>query len=184
MNIVCRKTKCKYNNCQACMRKSLVIDSELNCCFYETVQKDSVQDVSKNMLEIAPEIAPFSHSKNVAIKCKANCIFNKCNECMANGILVNGQTTKENEKVNEIINDDELCQQKKNKKKWFHIGKERNKGVELGKDKCVKECKIKNEDLEKMCIFDNCDFELIDKEDLQLSNNESGQAKCFTFVNR
>lgn len=110
MNIVCRKTKCKYNNNQACNSPKLLIDSELNCEQYEPVEKGSLQDVSRNMMEVAPEIAPFKHNKDIEISCQANCVFNKDGECKANGIFVNGQTPKANDKIVEIVENDEQGQ--------------------------------------------------------------------------
>ncbi|MGN1227036.1 MAG: hypothetical protein ACI4TX_00160 [Christensenellales bacterium] len=162
MNIVCRKTKCKYNNNQACMSPNLLIDRELNCEQYEPIEKNSLQDVSKNMMEVAPEIAPFKHNKDIDIKCLANCVFNDNGECKANGIFVNGQTAKLNQKVCGIVQDDEGenlqqnakclkdCKNKKGNlfnifKKSKNVGDERvyiNTMQNVGTEKiCSKACK-------------------------------------------
>ena len=42
------------------------------------------------MFDTPPDIAPYSHCKNVEIKCKAkDCILNDNGLCKANGIIVN-----------------------------------------------------------------------------------------------
>lgn len=110
MNIVCRKTKCKYNDNLACRSPKIFIDRELNCEQYEPVEKGSLQDISKNMMETAPEISTFRHNKDIRIKCHANCVFNKDCECMANGIFINGQTPTANTKIRDLTLDDEDCE--------------------------------------------------------------------------
>lgn len=171
MNIVCRKTKCKYNNNQACMSKKLYIDKELNCSEYSPIEKNSLQDISKNMMEVAPEIAPFRHNKDVEIKCTANCVFNKNCRCLANGIFVNGQTGEANDLVNDLIEDDEnqshckCTSMSKTNKKFCNIGEER--------------LYFKNELAGKSAINEKQDS----KKFLQ-NEQEEGQAKCFTFASK
>lgn len=107
MNISCRKTKCKYNNKYVCTSKNIFIQKNLNCAYFEPVKKDDLQDVSKTMFELAPEIAPYKHNKNTNIMCEADCIFNKNNKCVCNGIFINGESKKENDKRDTIISDRE-----------------------------------------------------------------------------
>ena len=104
MNISCRKTKCKYNNNYVCTSKSILIQSDLNCAYYEPIKKDTLQDISKTMFEIVPQIAPFKHNKEVKINCEADCIFNKGNHCVCNGIFINGESSKENDKKDSMTN--------------------------------------------------------------------------------
>ena len=104
MNISCRKTKCKFNNNYVCNSKNIFIQKNLNCSYYEPIKKENLQDVSKTMFELAPEIAPYKHNKNTNIICEADCIFNKNNRCVSNGIFVNGESAKENDKKDSMIN--------------------------------------------------------------------------------
>ena len=103
MNISCRKTKCNFNNNYVCSSKNIFIQNNLNCAYYEPIKKDNLQDVSKTMFELTPEIAPYRHNKNTNILCEANCIFNKNNHCVCNGIFVNGESAKENDKKDSIV---------------------------------------------------------------------------------
>lgn len=103
MNISCRKTKCKHNNNYVCTRKNIFIQKNLDCANYEPVKKDNLQDVSKTMFEIAPEIAPYKHNKQTNISCEANCIFNKQNKCVCNGIFINGESVKENDQKDRML---------------------------------------------------------------------------------
>lgn len=96
MNISCRKIKCKHNQNYACQSRAIKIREDLNCDFYEPIEKEDLQDVSKTMFEIAPEIAPFRHNKEAKIKCDADCIFNKAHKCCSNGIFVNGESKRPN----------------------------------------------------------------------------------------
>ena len=103
MNISCRKTKCKYNNNYVCTSKNIFIQKNLNCAYYQPTKKSDLQDVSKTMFELAPEIAPYKHNKKTNIMCEARCIFNKHNKCVCNGILINGESNKENDKKDSMV---------------------------------------------------------------------------------
>ena len=190
MNIVCRKTKCKYNNNLACQSEKIFIDRELNCEQYEPIEKGSLQDISKNMLETAPEIAPFRHNKDIHIKCQANCVFNKDCHCIANGIFVNGQTPKANEKVENLTNNDEASfkykAKNKHKQNKFLSGKEHKKLNEtLSNSDCDCGCGCENgcdcESETKNAYDCCCDCEKKTNCDC---NNEHGKAKCFTFASK
>ncbi len=89
MDIKCNKTICRYNNCYCCEAKNLEVSSHAHCnTFEKDDHKRTLQDVSRDMFESAPEIAPFRHSKNANIECKAHCLFNVNGICNANGITV------------------------------------------------------------------------------------------------
>ncbi|MBQ8749631.1 MAG: DUF1540 domain-containing protein [Clostridia bacterium] len=206
MNIVCRKTKCKYNNNQVCMSPKIFIDRELNCEQYEPIEKGSLQDVSRNMMEVAPEIAPFRNSKDIIIRCNANCVFNKESECMANGIFVNGQTVKANKKVDTIVKDDEVKSDKTKKKGGLFRWKKNAKNANLGDERAFGKPSTFNENFENYKIKEACacndlvngdfnetssksEIKIVDLENdnpkkSESKEKESGQAKCFTFANK
>lgn len=160
MNITCRKTKCKYNNNYACNSKNIFIQKNLNCAYYEPIEKNELYDVSKTMFEIAPEIAPFRDKKDVNIFCEADCIFNKFNKCLSNGIFVNGESELLNQKKDTEILDNEKKDklQLKNTKKML-----RNKTFEIQEKKGPKNC--------KGCSV--CD-----------TKYKTGEASCFSFVKK
>ncbi len=88
MDIRCRKTDCVYNNLLTCMANKIVILDDLDC---DTYQKDETKkrDISKQIFEGEPQIAPYRHNKDMCLECKADCLFNKQRDCIANGITIN-----------------------------------------------------------------------------------------------
>jgi hypothetical protein len=95
MDLKCRKTNCKFNDRYSCQAKGILVKDNLVCNTYnkrENLPEKQRQDVSRDMFEVAPDIHPFRHNKEVDIRCKANCLFNDNGNCKANGITV--QNTK------------------------------------------------------------------------------------------
>ena len=91
MDLKCKKLNCKYNNCFACMSKNIKVGTNCECVTFEKADRldeKQKQDVGATMFETAPDIHPYRHNKLVGIKCDANCLFNKNNDCCANGICV------------------------------------------------------------------------------------------------
>jgi hypothetical protein len=77
-----------------CERKHLGVNQKGLCNDIEIDKSKPVEDVSKDMFEHEPEIAPFRHCKCIDIRCNANkCLFNKEGECMSNGIFVGSTKT-------------------------------------------------------------------------------------------
>ena len=94
MDIVCRKYSCTYNRNMKCERKHLNISQTAYCNDIAIDDSKPVEDVSKDMFEHEPEIAPFRHCKCIDIKCDSKkCLFNKDGECMSNGIFVGSAKT-------------------------------------------------------------------------------------------
>lgn len=89
MDVVCRKQKCKFNDCTKCQRKNLSVSFDAVCESMEVDKDKPVADISKDMFERAPKIAPFRHCLTMDIKCDADCIHNRDGECWSNGIIVN-----------------------------------------------------------------------------------------------
>ena len=93
MDLKCKKLDCKHNNTFSCECKAIKVNSNCECSTYEkndNLDEKQKQDVSKTMFEVAPDIHPYRHKKDVDIKCTAkNCLFNCDCNCHANGISVN-----------------------------------------------------------------------------------------------
>ena len=65
------------------------MDNSSDCADIEIDNTKVVEDVSKDMFTLEPDIAPYHHCKNMNIACETkNCIFNKSGECYSNGIFV------------------------------------------------------------------------------------------------
>lgn len=92
MDVVCRKYSCTFNDQAKCLRKHLAVDGQALCAS-SIIEKDKiVEDVSKDMFEHEPDIAPYHHCKNINIMCEtSDCIFNKHGECFSNGIFVGSE---------------------------------------------------------------------------------------------
>lgn len=97
MDLKCKKMNCKHNKECACMSKAIKIQRSCECGTFELDKnrgKEQRQDISKNMFEVAPDIHPFRHNKDVSITCSAECLFNKDGVCKSNGISVmNGKNS-------------------------------------------------------------------------------------------
>lgn len=91
MDLKCKKLNCKYNDKYACMSKKIEVSHNLECATFEKAEhldEGQLQDISKTMFEVAPDIHPFRHIKDVSVECKAQCLFNNNGVCKSNGITV------------------------------------------------------------------------------------------------
>ena len=89
MDVVCKKYSCVYNEKAKCTRKNLGVDNLGKCDDMKIDKTKHVEDVSLDMFNHEPDVAPYHHCKNMNIMCKTDdCIFNKNGECFSNGIFV------------------------------------------------------------------------------------------------
>ena len=91
MDLKCKKMNCKHNNGCACMSRGIKIEYNCECGTFEkneNLTEKQRQDISRDMFEVALDIHPFRHSRNMSIECSAECLFNKNGICKANGISV------------------------------------------------------------------------------------------------
>lgn len=97
MDLKCKKMICKHNDRCACMSKGITVDNNCECATFEPAKDlddKQQQDISKNMFEVAPDIHPFRHNREISIECAAECLFNKDGICKSNGISVmNGKNS-------------------------------------------------------------------------------------------
>lgn len=92
MDVVCRKTTCRFNEGQKCDRKHLSVTSVADCGDVKVDPAKKPDDISKRMFDKTPSYAPYKHCKCIEIKCNAtDCLFNKDKLCTANGIFVNSR---------------------------------------------------------------------------------------------
>jgi len=79
------------------MSKGITVLRSCECGTFEKSKKldeKQRQDISRDMFEVAPEIHPFRHNREMSIECKADCLFNKDGICKSNGISVmNGKSS-------------------------------------------------------------------------------------------
>ncbi len=95
MDVVCRKYSCTYNDKAKCTRKNLHVNDTADCHDLDIDNGKIVEDVSRDMFEHEPDIAPYHHCKNINIECATtDCIFNESGECFSNGIFVGSERVK------------------------------------------------------------------------------------------
>ncbi len=89
---MCRKYSCVFNKDAKCTRKNLQVTKSADCEDLKIDSTKKVPDVSRDMFEHEPDVAPYHHCKTMKICCKSeNCIFNKHGECFSNGIFVGSE---------------------------------------------------------------------------------------------
>ena len=68
MDVVCRKYSCVYNDRAKCERKHLEVNDGSKCGDIKIDNSAVVEDVSKDMFEHEPDIAPYHHCKTMFIQ--------------------------------------------------------------------------------------------------------------------
>ena len=73
--------------------RGVPLASRIAECIYSKIDNSKVvEDVSKDMFDHEPDLAPFHHCKTMNIACDCTtCIFNKDGECFSNGIFVGSE---------------------------------------------------------------------------------------------
>jgi len=90
MDLKCRKTQCKYNNCFTCKAKNITVSEKTKCDTFELDENKDLRDTSKCMFEEAPSYSPHREKKSLKIGCSATkCLFNEKGNCIANGLTIN-----------------------------------------------------------------------------------------------
>lgn len=90
MEIRCRKGDCNYNTGSSCKAKSIHVCKKTAAC--ETYDKDESKKsvtVEKGKMFESTKSLPPKNTNNVPLSCSAaECLFNKKENCIANGIVV------------------------------------------------------------------------------------------------
>ena len=89
MDIRCRKTRCRFNNCYTCKAKEIGVTKKVICGSFEKDPDKPEIDTTKHLFEEPPKYSPQRDSKTAIITCEAPCLFNKGGKCVSNGITVN-----------------------------------------------------------------------------------------------
>ena len=77
--IKCNQEKCKYNNCEHCMKDGIKVDKQANCKSYEE---------GKYKGEVKFEFASFERKEN-NITCNATeCLYNKHKNCIVDHLNI------------------------------------------------------------------------------------------------
>ncbi len=79
-DLKCKRTGCQYNKNCNCTAKNVDVREDTTCKTYAPSNEAEVGEVEK--------IGQPPIRKNIKVDCKADCLFNKDCDCMANGITV------------------------------------------------------------------------------------------------
>lgn len=79
-DIKCKRQGCVYNKNCNCTAKDIEVTKETECKTYEPSNEAEVGEVEK--------VGQPPIRKDTQVACKATCLFNKDQECTANGITI------------------------------------------------------------------------------------------------
>lgn len=82
-DLKCGLKDCKYNKGYCCTAKKIGVDNNSDCVSYTPSEQKR-----QALFESAEDFAPANYSVDTSIECTAQCLFNKNNKCIANGITV------------------------------------------------------------------------------------------------
>ena len=78
--IKCGQKKCKYNNCEYCMKSGIYVDAHANCDSYEEGKKE---DTTKY------EFGTFERQENNIVCNATNCKYNCDKNCSVDHLNIN-----------------------------------------------------------------------------------------------
>ena len=83
-DLKCGKKSCKHNKGYCCCAHKIEVAKSTDCLTFEPVEKKA------SMFEAGSDFVKADYSVDTAVGCNADCIFQKSNKCVANGITVMG----------------------------------------------------------------------------------------------
>lgn len=82
-DLKCGLTDCRHNKGYSCVSREICVDHDTDCKTFSKNPKP--RDV---MFEAAGEFTKPNYSVDTRVSCSADCVFNKSDICVANGITV------------------------------------------------------------------------------------------------
>ena len=79
-DIKCKRINCEFNKDCNCDAKDLTVSKSAEC---KTFKPNTTGEISHES-----KIGQPAFRKNIIVECKAGCLFNESNQCIANGITV------------------------------------------------------------------------------------------------
>ena len=89
-DLKCGLKECRFNKGYSCCADCITIEGNTDCRSYAPQE-----DKRGSMFEAADEFVPANYSVDTKVKCNADCVFNKNNICVSNGITVMGEGEKD-----------------------------------------------------------------------------------------
>lgn len=78
---------CVHNDCYNCGAKKITVNRLTDCTSYEK----SAAKSNSALFEAGIDFAASDNSVDTHVACTANCLFNRSDICIANGITVMGE---------------------------------------------------------------------------------------------
>lgn len=85
-DLKCGLKSCVHNKGYCCCAKQVNVDRQTDCLTYEYDETKANTD-----FEVGSDFIPANYSVDTKVSCSADCIFNRDNRCISNGITVMGQ---------------------------------------------------------------------------------------------
>ncbi len=85
-DLKCGKKNCTHNKGYCCCARQIEVAKSTDCLTYEPTEKKT------SMFEAGSDFVKADYSVDTAVGCNADCIFQKSNKCVANGITVMGDS--------------------------------------------------------------------------------------------
>lgn len=80
-DLKCGLTDCSFNKGYSCCGNHITVNSNTDCSSFTKREQD-------NFFEAGVDIASGNCTVDTYVECKANCLYNKNDRCVANGITV------------------------------------------------------------------------------------------------
>lgn len=84
-DLKCGKKMCKFNKGYCCCAKKIEVAKTTDCLTYSPTEKNFSD------FEAGEDFVKADYSVDTSVGCNADCIFQKENKCVANGITVMGE---------------------------------------------------------------------------------------------
>ncbi len=85
-DLKCGKKNCTFNKGYCCCAREIEVAKNTDCLTYEPTDKNP------SMFEAGSDFVKADYSVDTSVGCNADCIFQKGNKCIANGITVMGES--------------------------------------------------------------------------------------------
>lgn len=82
-DLKCGLKDCRFNKGYSCVAKNITVDKGTDCTSFEV---DTERKTS--LFEAASDFVPANYSVDTCVACRANCVFNRGDHCISNGITV------------------------------------------------------------------------------------------------
>jgi hypothetical protein len=82
-DLKCGLRDCSFNKGYCCVSKKIGINKDTDCVSYAPSEAKR-----KSLFESGEDFAPANYSVDTTIECTADCLFNKANKCISNGITI------------------------------------------------------------------------------------------------